>query len=170
MAGTFAGWPPGVRTAVSLTFDDALDSQLAVAVPLLEAYGVRATFYVNPGPGSRFERAIDRWEAVHQQGHELANHTLRHPCSRAHPFVEPAQALERWGLAEIEADVVAASARLRELVPGIGRFSFAYPCGESFVGEGPRQQSYEPVIARHFTVARALGGRQRPGHLPAAPA
>ncbi|WP_324668022.1 polysaccharide deacetylase family protein [Geochorda subterranea] len=158
MASRFARWPAGVQAAVSLTFDDALDSQLAVAVPLLEAYGVRGTFYVNPGPGSRFERDLARWRAVHQQGHELGNHTLRHPCSGEHPFVEPGQALERWSLAEIEADVLAASARLRALVPAIGRFSFAYPCGESFVGGGPRRQSYEPVIARHFTVARALGG------------
>ncbi|WP_324718133.1 hypothetical protein U7230_07695 [Carboxydochorda subterranea] len=78
--------------------------------------------------------------------------------------------MERWRLAEIEADVVAASARLRELVPGIGRFSFAYPCGQSFVGKGPRRRSYEPVIARHFTVEGAGRAGQRPGYLPAAPA
>ena len=58
-----------------------------------------------------------------------------------------------------EADVLAASARLRALVTGIGRFSFAYPCSESFVGEGEGRRSYEPVIAPpHFAVARALGG------------
>lgn len=57
--GRAMGWPgrlpgpPGVQAAVSLSFDDALDCQPAVAVPLLEAYGVRGTFYVNPGPGSR---------------------------------------------------------------------------------------------------------------------
>jgi hypothetical protein len=27
MAGTFAGWPPGVQAAVSLFFDDALVSR-----------------------------------------------------------------------------------------------------------------------------------------------
>lgn len=41
-------WPSGFKCAVSLTFDDGLPSQLKVAVPLLDRYGVKATFYVNP--------------------------------------------------------------------------------------------------------------------------
>ncbi len=153
----FSGWPPGVRAAVSLSFDDAVRSQLDTAIPILNQHGLRGTFYVNPGPGSRFEREIERWRQAHAQGHELANHTVRHPCSGNFGFIGPDRALELWTLADIEADVLAASERLRALVPGIGRFSFAYPCGQTFVGRGAQLQSYVPVIARHFTVARGVG-------------
>lgn len=66
------------RVAVSLTFDDARDSQLEVLVPMLDTYGLRATFYVLPEPVSR--RQPD-WQAVVQAGHEIGNHTVTHPCS-----------------------------------------------------------------------------------------
>lgn len=153
----FQGWRSGARAAVSLTFDDAAPSQLAHAVPILNRYGLRGTFYVNPGPGSRFEQALADWRAVQAGGHEIANHTVRHPCSGNFAFISAERALERWRLADIEADVIAASDRLRALLPGIGRFSFAYPCGQTFVGRGGSRQSYVPVIARHFTAARGVG-------------
>ena len=39
-------WPEGKKTALSLTFDDARLSQVDQGLPLLDAYGVKATFYV----------------------------------------------------------------------------------------------------------------------------
>lgn len=39
-------WPAGARGAVSLTYDDALNSQLDVAVPALDALKLRTTFFV----------------------------------------------------------------------------------------------------------------------------
>ena len=155
MEGIYDGWPAGVRAAVSLTFDDALSSQLDRAVPLLDEAGLRATFYVNPT--DRFEREVDRWRAVAAAGHELGNHSLRHPCSGSYAFVGRENALELWSLEDIEADVVAAAELLRALVPGETRRSFAYPCGQTFVGRGAERRSYVPVNARHFTVARGVG-------------
>lgn len=155
--GTFQGWPGNRRAAISLSFDDSVLSQLDNAFPVLERWGVRATFYLLPGEGSAFEAHIDRWRAVHASGHELGNHTLSHPCSRRHPFTPPGRALEEWNLERIEADIDAADRRLEELVPGLGPRSFAYPCGESFVGEGPSRRSYTPSVARRFTVARVVG-------------
>ncbi|HEX6972303.1 MAG TPA: polysaccharide deacetylase family protein [Limnochordia bacterium] len=153
----FSGWPGGARAAVSLTFDDAAPSQLAHAIPILERYGLRGTFYVNPGPRSRFEQALEQWRAARRRGHEIANHTIRHPCSGNFSFIGEERALERWSLADIEADVLAASERLREVLPEAGRFSFAYPCGQTYVGWGKERQSYVPVIAAHFTAARGVG-------------
>ena len=39
-------WPNGARAAVSLTYDDGLNSQLDCALPQLEAAGFRATFFL----------------------------------------------------------------------------------------------------------------------------
>ena len=44
-------WPNRQLAAVSLTFDDGLQSQLDLAVPILEECAVRGTFYVNPEDG-----------------------------------------------------------------------------------------------------------------------
>ena len=39
-------WLEGKTAALSLTFDDARLSQVDQGLPLLDAYGVKATFYV----------------------------------------------------------------------------------------------------------------------------
>jgi len=153
----FQGWPGSRRAAISLSFDDSVPSQLENAFPVLQRWGLRATFYVLPGEGTPFEARIDDWRAVHTSGHELGNHTLSHPCSRRHPFTPPGRGLEDWNLELIEADIDAAAQRLEELIPGLGPMSFAYPCGENFVGEGPSRASYVPSVARRFAVARAVG-------------
>jgi len=157
MKGTFAGWPAGIKAAVSLTFDDAAPSQLDHAIPILNRYGLHGTFYVNPGPGSRFELRLDEWRRARDQGHELANHTVAHPCSGNFPFIDEDRALELWTERRMEADIVEASRRLRELVPGTGEFSFAYPCGQTFLGRGAERRSYVPIVAKHFRVARGVG-------------
>lgn len=36
---------------------------------------------------------------------------------------------------------------------------FAYPCGQTFVGRGPRTQSYVPVVAELFGVGRTFNHR-----------
>src|SRR4030043_1269646 len=41
-------WPEGKQMALSLTFDDARLSQPDKGIPLLEKYGVKATFYISP--------------------------------------------------------------------------------------------------------------------------
>lgn len=154
----FPVWPANRRSAISLSFDDALTSHLEHAAPILDRYGLRGTFYVNPGPESMFEKQIDRWRKVHEAGHELGNHTISHPCSGKHPFTPADRALERWTLEMICTDIDQASRRLIDLVPDLGPVSFAYPCGESFVGEGPTYTSYEPEVARRFVAARGVAG------------
>ena len=44
-AAPFA-WPNGARAAVSLGYDDAIDSQLDHAIPTLDKYGVKGTFFL----------------------------------------------------------------------------------------------------------------------------
>ncbi len=160
-------YPPGCRGAVSLTFDDGLHSQLEVAVPLLTDRGLRATFYLNPrGRNPDSDDWLERWagwKQVAEQGHELGNHSLTHPCSRAFGNHLQERCLETMTLADIEADVLEAERRLR-LLTGVAERSYAYPCYQDFVGCGPTRQSYVPVIARHFVAAR--GGGEYPDNHP----
>jgi hypothetical protein len=79
-------WYDGRRAAISLRFDDSHPTHLSTVIPILNEYGFRGTFMVNPGghpPDSRrrsaFEEHRAEWEAVARSGkHEFANHTLHH--------------------------------------------------------------------------------------------
>src|SRR5579871_3888906 len=70
-------WQNGAKAAVSLTYDDGLDSQLANAAPALASAGFKATFFLtknNVGP------ALGDWIKLSRSGHEMGNHTVSHPC------------------------------------------------------------------------------------------
>ncbi|HDM88590.1 MAG TPA: polysaccharide deacetylase, partial [Candidatus Bathyarchaeota archaeon] len=72
-------WPKSYRCAISLTFDDGLTSQLRIAVPLLNEFGLRGTFYLNPR--GEWRRNLAPWREVFESGHEIGNHSLSHLCS-----------------------------------------------------------------------------------------
>src|SRR6185312_7651531 len=70
-------WPQHKKAVIVLTYDDALNSQLDIAIPQLKAAHLKATFFLT---GNLTAATIPRWRAVAAAGHELANHTLYHPC------------------------------------------------------------------------------------------
>jgi len=127
---------------VSLTYDDGMESQLVPAAAHLEKAGLYATFFVN-------EIKDDApWRALRQQGHELGGHTLHHPCPRSFEVpTTPSEDLDlvKMGL-ELDGDV-AQLERLGQASP----FSFAYPCGITWVGA---QQSYVDLVRERFFAAR----------------
>jgi peptidoglycan-N-acetylglucosamine deacetylase len=51
-------WPDGCQAAISLTFDDGLPSQLALAIPILNRFDLRGTFYVNPRDNYREQLVV----------------------------------------------------------------------------------------------------------------
>ncbi len=148
-------WPDNYEGAVSLTFDDALPSQLKKAIPMMDERGLRGTFYVSLR-GEDWRKAMEPWRAVHDAGHEIGNHSLSHTCSLGFQDDPGGHGLERMTLADIEADVMAAEGRLAELFPRESR-SYCYPCYQTHVGEGLDRQSYVPVIAKHFVAGRGIG-------------
>jgi peptidoglycan-N-acetylglucosamine deacetylase len=146
-------WPDGCDGAVSLTFDDGMKSQLERAVPYLNQVGLRGTFYVNPGSANWQER-LAPWRAVAEAGHEVGNHTTKHPCARN--IYESPHNVDSLSLADIEADVMDAEQRLNEVL-GTRPRTFCYPCYGQHVGAGATRQTYVPVIAKHFVAARGGG-------------
>jgi hypothetical protein len=152
--------------AVSLTFDDGTENQLANAVPPLDERGLCATFYLNPR--DRLMAFAQPWRKAARRGHEIGNHTLSHPCPSA---ITGGRGLEDMTLEEVEDDVLAAQVRLETLAPHQTAWTFAYPCYATYIGRGEARRSYVPVIARHFLAGRAggeIGFGNRPGMLDSA--
>jgi hypothetical protein len=151
-------WPRDCQAAISLTFDDGARSQLDVAIPQLAAADLPGTFYLNPHRG-HWQQDAERWRQVGLTGHELGNHTSRHPCSCNYHF-DDEFCLEKIALADMAETIDAAQIALDELHPeGRDRRSFCYPCYQTFVGSGLERQSYVPLVAERFRAARAGGER-----------
>jgi peptidoglycan/xylan/chitin deacetylase (PgdA/CDA1 family) len=150
MSEQFA-WPDGRPAAVSFSFDDARPSQLDHAVPILDRHGLRATFYVSL---PTMEQRLPEWRAVAATGHEIGNHSLKHACSGNFPFSRQ-NCLEEYTLERMD-DELAESERILDDLVGPAQRSFAYPCGQKFVGRGERLQSYVPLIARRFVAGRGF--------------
>jgi peptidoglycan/xylan/chitin deacetylase (PgdA/CDA1 family) len=159
MATITSPWPDACQGAISLTFDDGVPSQLELAIPLLDKYGLTATFYVTPR--DQYQEQLQPWRAAAQTGHEIGNHTISHPCSKNFPFIADAnrRALEEMSLDDIEAEIVEAGRRIREVIPEQTAISYGYTCYQPFVGRGPTRQSYVPVVAKHCVAGRGKGER-----------
>lgn len=142
-------WPEGKRCAVSLTFDDARLSQIDAGIPLLNQYGVKATFYISP---ENLEKRLEGWKAAVTAGHEIGNHTLTHPCTGNFSFARK-KALEEFTLDRIAQELDGANDLIFKKL-NVTATSFAYPCGQSFVGRGENFKSYVPLIAKKFLTGR----------------
>ncbi len=148
-------WQTGYEGAVSLAFDDGMQSQLDKAIPLLAQNSLCGTFYVNPG-GPNWRERLMPWIAVAEAGHEIGNHTVNHPCACA--FKENrVDCLEMMTLDEITWEVGEGKRRISEMIPNQVDFSFCYPCYHTHVGEGLGRQSYVPVVANHHLAGRGKG-------------
>ncbi len=142
-------WPEGAKMALSLTFDDARFSQIDTGIPLLDKYGVKATFYISPG--NMLERA-DGWKSAVGNGHEIGNHSLYHPCSGNFTWSRN-KALEDYTLEKMTSELDSAN-RLIQKVLGVLPVSFGYPCGQTFTGRGINTRSYVPLVASMFSSGR----------------
>ena len=142
-------WPDNNIAAVSLTFDDARHSQVDRGTALLNKFGAKATFYVVP---SAVEERLNGWKQAVATGHEIANHSLVHPCSGNFLWSRN-KAIETYTQESMREELIQASKRLEELL-GVTPTSFAYPCGQTTVGRGVETKSYVPVVADLFKTGR----------------
>jgi sialate O-acetylesterase len=152
MAQSQAPWR-GKQCAVVLTYDDALNVHLDQAVPVLDSLGLKATFYLSgffPG----FRQRVSDWEAVAARGHELANHTLFHPCAGNTPgreWVKPDYDLSKYTLTRIT-DEIRMTNSLLQAMDGKTQRTFAYPCGDTQIGGVP----YFTQVGEEFVAARGV--------------
>lgn len=142
-------WPENKTMGLSFTWDDGRASQVLVGTPILNKYGYKATFYVVP---SAVEKQLDGWKKAVKSGHEVANHSLTHPCTGNFVWSRD-NALEDFTLQKMEENLLEANTKIEDLL-GIKMTEFAYPCGQTFVGKGQNTQSYVPVVAKNFNSGR----------------
>jgi peptidoglycan/xylan/chitin deacetylase (PgdA/CDA1 family) len=141
-------WPGGARAAVSLTYDDGLDSQLDNVVPALNKRGLKATFFLTQ---ENMEERLEDWQAVSRQGHEIADHSVHHPCGLSEAKID-----------DFERDEIAGAETFLDANFQAGRVPiYAYPCGGLNIGKGgpmKEQLRYVRALKRHVAFARAADG------------
>ena len=142
-------WPDGKRAALSLSFDDARPSQLTEGVPLFAQLKTRVTFYLT---GQNVAAHASDWRAAAAAGHELGNHTMTHPCSGNFAWSRD-RALEDATLERIRGEMSDANRAIAEAT-GVHPVTFAYPCGQKFVGRGAAVRSDVPVVSGMFLAGR----------------
>ena len=148
LARTGFRWPGGARAAVSLTYDDGLDSQIEHAAPALDAAGLKGTFFLTR---ENMEARTDDWQAVAKAGHEMGNHSVTHPCD-----------LRRCKSAAFRQDEIEPMEAFLDEHFGADRFrSYAYPCGWIGMGEGSLRERiarYQVALRGQVTAARTVSG------------
>jgi peptidoglycan/xylan/chitin deacetylase (PgdA/CDA1 family) len=103
-----------------------------------------------------WDKNVERWRRVSAEGHELGNHTDKHPCSCQADYRHGSDyCLEKLDMTEIERAIDDAEQSLQALTsqPASAR-SFAYPCYQTDVGAGIGRTSYVPEVARRYLAAR----------------
>ena len=123
-------WPAGKHAAIVLTYDDALRSQLDVAIPQLDAAGFKGTFFLT----GRFEQGdVERWRQAAASGHELGNHSVIHPCAKGSFDMPEQYNNERYSVQTMLAEIKIMNTLLHAIDGGTER-TYATPCGQTVVG------------------------------------
>lgn len=105
---------------VSFTFDDVPDTAASKGAKILEAHGVRGTFYIAGGLAGRREPdrsliEIDGCRELAAVGHEIGCHTFSHDVVR------------RMGRQRLRADLDTNARYLQQVAPGFTARNFAFP-------------------------------------------
>jgi len=141
-------WPNHKKAVIVLTYDDALRSQLNVAIPQLDSAHLKGTFFLT---GELNSQTIPQWRRANKNGHELANHTVFHPCLSTD---DNPMASEHYTVYRIIHEIEVMNHFLFA-VDGKDAHTYAYPCTETHVGG----KDYVDSLRKHSTVKYArIGG------------
>lgn len=151
-----ATWPGDRSAAISLTFDDAMATQLDNVGPILKKHGIHGTFFVATGSADWVKR-VDDWKRLASDGNEIAGHTVHHPCLLTQ--IEPHS--QDYSPAMMEAEVRDSAETILKEIGDRRGLTFAYPCGNMSFGP-PAEQTrnsalYQKYISEHFFAARNYG-------------
>jgi hypothetical protein len=148
-----ARWPQGKTAAVSLTFDDGVNTHLDVAGPILHKYGLNGTFFVNTGR-KEWRNRKPEWQHLAAEGNELANHTVNHPCLLEE--IEPHS--QSYTPEMMEAEIRDAATEITTTANSHRGLTFAFPCGNMSFGM-PSDQSKNEALYMTYVSRYAFGGR-----------
>jgi len=141
-------WPDHKKAVIVLTYDDALHSQLNVAIPQLDSVKLKGTFFLT---GELNSQTIPQWRKASKKGHELANHTVFHPCLSTD---DNPMASEHYTVYRILHEIGVMNNFLFAVDGKSGR-TYAYPCTETHVGG----KDYVDSLRTHGIIKYArIGG------------
>ncbi|MDB5088482.1 MAG: Peptidoglycan/xylan/chitin deacetylase, PgdA/CDA1 family [Mucilaginibacter sp.] len=118
------------KAIIVLTYDDALMSQLNIAIPQLDSAHLNGTFFLT---GNITDETLPKWRNAFKHGNELANHTLYHPCLITDGKGNPANNSANYTVYAILREV----GMMNNFLHAIDNekiHTYAYPCTESKVG------------------------------------
>jgi peptidoglycan/xylan/chitin deacetylase (PgdA/CDA1 family) len=153
-------WPDGRKAAISLAYDDALDSQLDNAIPALDRHGLKGSFYLVPA-NMPVGKRLDEWRRAAAHGHELGNHTLFHQCSGSmadREWVEPQRDLDHTTAAQMKDQVLLANVVLAA-IDGRHERTMTVPCGDAMASG----QDYVELVRGEFVAIKLGNGAVTPG-------
>ena len=127
------------KAIICLTYDDGLETQLSTAIPQLDSAGFKATFFLNSIQGSSQSEVIGQtpeavlgWSKAARNGHELANHTLFHPCPEKIGW-DRSVSIENYTIDKILKEISTQNTLLSFLDPKRKIRSFAFPCNNTLL-------------------------------------
>ena len=132
-------WRQNHAGAVSLSFDDGYWSQVENGVPLLNARGLKSTFFLKI---TGMDVPWDQWRQLAEQGHEIGSHTVNHPW-----LTEVSDEQLRYELSESQRVI-------NQNVPSQSCITLAYP--------GNLHDSRVEAVASEYYIA-SRGGYELPG-------
>jgi hypothetical protein len=133
--GMKGGWTQ--TGTICLTYDDGLPSHLQTVIPQLDSFGIKGTFFLNSIQGASDHIGesspwVTGWRKAAANGHELANHTLFHPCPEKFGWSQEA-AIDRYDTSRLFAEIRTQASLLDAIDPSHTARTFAYPCNNTIV-------------------------------------
>lgn len=145
----------GKTCAVVLTYDDGLNVDLTHAIPALDSFGLKGTFYISDN-ADQLNKQIPGWRKAAANGHELANHTIWHACEGGAPgreFVKADYDL-RYYTVRRAVDEAKAMNNLLKAIDGKDKRTYAFPCGDTKIHD----TAYINYLQNDFVAARGVHG------------
>ena len=149
----------GKSCAVVLTYDDALNVDLTNVIPALDSVDLKGTFYISEYFDG-LEDQIFKWRKAAEEGHELANHTIWHPCEGGRPgreFVKPESDLNNYTVTRMVKEIKAMN-NILKAIDGKTERTFAYPCGDTKIHD----TAYLDGLKNEFIAARGVSPEMLP--------
>lgn len=143
----------GKKCAVVLTYDDGLNVHLTKAIPSLDSFNLTGTFYISDYFNG-LNAQIPGWKKAATKGHELANHTIWHPCEggrAGREFVKPDYDF-RFYTVRRAVDEILGMNNLLKAMDGKDKRTFAYPCGDTKIHD----TAYIDPLRKDFVAARGV--------------
>lgn len=142
----------GKKGAVVITYDDAIDEHLDNAIPVLDSLGLKATFYITAYATSMQNR-LNEWKKLPNNGHELGNHTLYHPCvgGDTRTWVKPDYDMRNYSVQRMVDETRMTNVFLQAL-DGKTKRTFAFTCGDMKIEDS----LFIKGISNDFLAARAV--------------